>query len=379
MKHRLILSCLLLWTGANLAAQLSMTKLFHHHGTISDKLSCYFSAQPLCNPISDREVTVNGAAWRVISFMVPRASMDQEVRSLARSITDTAQDHYAIVVEQVAVPVPGVRISITYNPEHIGIEQGTYTAIQQQPGLIFTLFHKDVVRELDIKQQPVHYLALGKKKIRVVIDSGHGGIDEGKAGLFDLKEKDITLRIGMLVAKLLRKHGCVVSLTRVADRFVALDDRTTFANCIAQADLFVSIHVNGAPSPRASGIETFCSPGALITKNGSWHIEPAIANRIAEYEQGRSVASATFATLFHNQVLDAARRMSVSVSDRTVKQAVVQVLMATDMPAILVELGFISNEREAQLLGSTHYQDLLAQGICDGVTCYIQHLKERQA
>src|SRR5439155_15298024 len=132
------------------------------------------------------------------------------------------------------------------------------TSIKASPGLIVRFYDRTIHDKIDqnIAQQRMTILALNHKKPCVVIDPGHGGNDRGAIGINNLQEKAICLSVSNKVVSRLRCSGCDALLTRATDCIVPLDDRSYYANS-RQADLFVSIHANGATTPKACGIETF--------------------------------------------------------------------------------------------------------------------------
>jgi len=179
----------------------------------------------------------------------------------------------------------------------------------------------------------------------VVIDSGHGGLDLGaKARQPYCEEKRVALQTSRLVKKYLTQLGYHVIMTRSSDVFVPLDQRVDIANK-AGAELFVSVHFNSSRNPTAKGIEVyFCDGGSNMAKNSS----------------SRRVASLVLARLIR-------RTQAVS---RGVKKANFYVIRETQMPAILVEAGFISNPKERALLKDPDYVDQIARAIADGVDHY---------
>ncbi|MGX9706809.1 N-acetylmuramoyl-L-alanine amidase family protein [Laceyella tengchongensis] len=172
----------------------------------------------------------------------------------------------------------------------------------------------------------------------IIIDPGHGGKDTGAVG-FGLQEKEVVLNI----AKRMNDHfgqydDAVVSLTRWDDRFLELNERAAFANK-RNCDLFISIHNNSA-SGSASGFESFIHPNA--------------ASVTARY-QG----------IVHDRVMEYLTQHNIN--DRGKKRANFAVLRETNMPAILLENLFISNEKENQLLRDAQFLDGLAQSIVEGI------------
>ena len=200
------------------------------------------------------------------------------------------------------------------------------------------------------------------KKKSIVIDCGHGGHDLGASGCFGLTEKDVNLEIGLKVASLLRQKGYNILITRFSDDYIPLCCRVEFANLCDSCGAFVSIHSNSSSNIDASGIETFCFEDSLLSlKLGAKERE-----RICI----RCKRSSLLAHMVQYNVLRVAKENRYEVVDRKVKQATFKVLKDTTMPAALVEVGFLSNEKEAALLDSLNYQIIVAQGICEGIISY---------
>lgn len=174
----------------------------------------------------------------------------------------------------------------------------------------------------------------------LVVDAGHGGNDQGAAGRHS-QEKDITLQTARRVCKLIRKQckNVEVIQTRPDDEFVTLDDRAGMANFF-HADLFISIHANSARG-WAEGTETFIH----TTAKGS--------------------RSERMAHLIETEYVRQGKRKS-----RGVKTANFAVLRKTSMPAVLTEIGFISNKEEEKFIKSKKGQKRLARCICDAFVTY---------
>ena len=174
----------------------------------------------------------------------------------------------------------------------------------------------------------------------VVLDAGHGGSDTG-APYFGWNEKDLVLPITLWAGALLEEAGVRVEYTRSDDSSVSLAARAEQANTQG-ADLFVSVHANAFPqNPDVNGLETYYLIGGERAKD------------LAEF--------------IHAAVLSAA-----GMNDRGTRTANFYVLRNTDMPAVLVETGYMTNEAECQNLSSEAYQQLLAQGIADGILAYLE-------
>lgn len=219
---------------------------------------------------------------------------------------------------------------------------------------------------------------------RIVIDPGHGGKDPGcRNGR--LKEKNIVLKVSKLLAQKLKAQlGCEVILTRRRDIFIPLEQRTAIAN-MKRADLFVSVHVNSSPRRRAYGIETYYLNFASDEE----------AMRVAALENAASTRSLSelqdlLKGILLNTKLEESRRLAEEVQrhlvqtvkrryrpvrDRGVRTAPFVVLIGTQMPAILVEIGFISNPMEKRRLEDPKYLDLVAEGIARGIKAYVKEMK----
>lgn len=168
--------------------------------------------------------------------------------------------------------------------------------------------------------------------------------------------------------KVLEKSGYQVSLTRTDDRFLRLDERSRKANGL-YADLFISIHINSLHDATASGIELFCLRDDLFEhQHGHHHTRKE--GGAHHYRDARNVLHAeseSVAYAIHEKLLSYARKKNPQVVDRGVLYKVPQVLFGVHMPAVLIELGFLSNKQEKMLLVNPDYQSLLVKGIAEGV------------
>lgn len=177
-------------------------------------------------------------------------------------------------------------------------------------------------------------------RVRVVIDPGHGGRDPGAVGIANLREKDVVLSVALQAAGILQQQGVQVVMTRTDDRSLELDDRVQMAERTG-GDLFVSIHANAISlsRPEVNGLETyFYSP------------------------RGEQFAR----TVHYNLV------QSTGMQDRGVRQARFYVLRNTSMPAILVEVGFVTGAQDARMLADPRFRRQLAVAIVRGILQYIQ-------
>lgn len=223
----------------------------------------------------------------------------------------------------------------------------------------------------------------------VVLDAGHGGHDEGATGPSGLREKDLVLDITRRLKRRLERRGVRVVLTRDEDRFLSLEERTAVAND-ARADLFLSIHANASASRRPRGIETYFA---------SLEASDAAARETAERENSAFGASApdfghddplaailgdliatehlsessAFAKLAQRELAAIGRARS-----RGVKQAPFVVLMGVQMPASLVEIGFLSNPDEEKGLRRSARRDSIAAALDRAIAAFAARTDARR-
>jgi N-acetylmuramoyl-L-alanine amidase len=216
----------------------------------------------------------------------------------------------------------------------------------------------------------------------VVVDAGHGGDDPGATGPKGTHEKDLTLAIALKVQKKLSTlPGVRVIMTRDTDVFVPLDERTAIANR-NKADLFISIHCNASPVATNRGLETYYldtasdeAAGRLAARENA-----TLKNRGSDLAfiledlviEGNVRYSSRLARAVHDSVLERLRKKypPKSVRDLGVKTALFYVLFGAQMPSILVETAFISNELEETRLNGEAFQGQIAESIRDGVKRY---------
>jgi N-acetylmuramoyl-L-alanine amidase len=217
-----------------------------------------------------------------------------------------------------------------------------------------------------------------------VVDPGHGGEKDGAIGPGGVREKDLTLQIARRVAARLRRQGARVVLTRSADRGVGLAERAARANAEG-AELFLSIHLNALPGParaRARGVETYFLSADASDASATAVAARENADRLAGEPEldPRDPVSGILQDLADTDALSGSSRLAYAVherlvkrlrsEDRGVKQAPFYVLAGARMPAVLIEVGFVSNAAEARKLSAPAYQDEVAEAIADGVRAW---------
>ena len=215
---------------------------------------------------------------------------------------------------------------------------------------------------------------------KVVIDAGHGGHDPGCISK-NLKEKDVTLAVALKLGKQIETNFPEVEVvyTRKTDVFIPVDERTKIANK-AEADLFISIHVNANPSTKPYGAETYVmglsksanNLDVAMRENAVITYEKDYSSKYEGYDPNSAESFIIF-SLMQNAYLSQSLEFAAIVQkkfeekakrkDRGVRQAGFLVLWKTSMPSVLVEVGFISNPQEEKFLMKDDAHDSLANAI----------------
>ncbi|MBF7042870.1 N-acetylmuramoyl-L-alanine amidase, partial [Campylobacter volucris] len=217
----------------------------------------------------------------------------------------------------------------------------------------------------------------------IVIDAGHGGKDPGTLGDKGVKEKDVVLSVALKLGNELKKRGYKIYYTRSTDKFINLRDRTSMAND-KMADLFISIHANAAPNKQRAktlqGIETFfLSPARSERSKKAAELENQ-----SDFEEMNYFSKQTFLNFLNREKIVASNKLAIDVQksilsnvrkkykvvDGGVREAPFWVLVGAQMPAILIEIGYISHPSERARLVNRNFQDLLAIGIANGIESY---------
>jgi N-acetylmuramoyl-L-alanine amidase len=173
----------------------------------------------------------------------------------------------------------------------------------------------------------------------VILDPGHGGDDPGAISVYGLSEKTVNLEVATAAAEILTRSGVDVVMTRQADQFVDLEERAAMANGRRPA-LFVSIHADAAHNRDAAGFTVYV---ARLASRQSQRAAEAIADCL----------------------------ISAGVSSRGIRTANYRVLVRTTCPAVLVELGYLSNSHDAAWLGNAGYRQKLSQAVAEGVIDFL--------
>lgn len=223
---------------------------------------------------------------------------------------------------------------------------------------------------------------LGLKVRTVMIDAGHGGKDPG-AIANGVREKDVNLRMARIMGNMLQAQGFKVLYTRTTDKFIPLEERTALANAKG-ADLFISIHCNAYKDPKVHGLEVYYLNLAT----------DAQAVRVAARENGVSAKKISdmqfiLSDLMLNSKINESRQMAAlvekevmrgvgpryKISSHGSKGAFFYVLTGARMPSVLVELGYLTNPKEAARLDSDEYLTVMARGLVNGIMAYKKKLE----
>ena len=303
------------------------------------------------------------------------------------------------------VPSPRVVLTITFSKKDILIR---WNKMEDPNRLILDIFSKKALKDLQkngaiylhakndvIKndfsanrfQNLTSYKSnffknkdLIKKKIRILVDAGHGGQDSGAKGFFSLKEKDIALDIARRTKYLLNKNGFNAFLTRNCDKDLSLLERSELANQL-KANFFISIHVNSLQGvEKLNGIETYyLNDEGLLSNNrfGGYLFvynkdEMKLARMTDSILQNNINLSKSLASSIHNNVMNFfSEKINLSVNDRGIKTAHFRILLRSEIPVALIEVGFLTNKQEAKRLTNPVYRQILANGIYKGIEKYI--------
>jgi N-acetylmuramoyl-L-alanine amidase len=273
-----------------------------------------------------------------------------------------------VLSERIQVDLAGHTAWLEYDTEHVNASLGQFSlahpilprdgdawvAVEDVAALFDKAFRVTleprasaplVAEDLPAPAQPVGLpVASGPERIEVlIVDSGHGGADAGAKGEHGLKEKDITLSVaGLLKKEMEGSSGLKVLLTRTRDKAMTASERAAFANRNG-GDVFISLHAGASYAPAARGFEVFHPgeedmPGDLAARNRA--LAEAVARGLAQETDAHS---------------------------RGIHKTRCRVLRDLAMPALLVEIGFLTNDEERTLLEKEEYKQKIARGIAAGI------------
>ncbi len=274
--------------------------------------------------------------------------------------------------------------STTPVPEKLPAPEPDLIVLDQQKKTLVNSVTEITDGDLNVEMQAMEFslaqqLGLGIRKI--VVDPGHGGKDPG-ASAFGLKEKDIVLQIAKKLAPILAEEtGAEVILTRDTDVFIPLEERTAIANTQA-ADLFISLHINAHPSPKVHGLETYylnlstnaeAMRVAAFENATSTHQMSDLQDILSDIMKNSKInESSRLAGFVHNALSNGIKEIQkTQFKNLGVKQAPFYVLIGAQMPAILIEIAFITNPEDSKHLANDQFLDTIVEEIAEGVQHYI--------
>ena len=240
-------------------------------------------------------------------------------------------------------------------------------------------------KEARVPSQRISAFPVSEIIKKVVVDAGHGGNDPGAIGRTGLREKDVNLDIAKRLALLLRSEGVDVVMTRNNDRFIPLDTRVRITNS-SKADLFVSVHSNANHTRSLNGFEVYyvavsCNDAKravfsarnanLDLPNASFasyslELKAMLWDMLYAYDRSESIQ------LAHSICKSVDNSLDIRVIG--IKDARYEVLRGARIPAVLIEVGFVSNYNEERMLKNSYYRQKVAEGIMEGIREYAQGL-----
>ncbi len=318
---------------------------------------------------------INGTTYFSLAALCSSRNIDWNYDTFARTVVLTKDSHRInLKVGDTLVLEDGATQHLRYS---VDIYQGSIVVPYD--------FKEQIVDRIFLKESyPQHKFTGALSKIkRIAIDPGHGGNDPGAIGRTGLREKDVNLDIAKRLSRILSANNVQVLLTRPSDRFVPLHIRAEKANNFA-ADLFVSIHANANRVRSLSGFEVYYVSSSV---NDSTRALAAAKNYRLNLEGAYLADNATdLKAILWDMIYTNSRGQAVNLSRAVcraascdlgtkiigVKGARYEVLKGVFMPAILVEVGFLSNANEERMLKNSYYRQRIAESIAAGIEEYAQ-------
>lgn len=340
MNYRLFF--FVLYALSTYAEQTVFTTLWFHDGPVTQTLMLFTkkscdSYQILHEKKSPKRAVltlkVNNAESSLINSSLRELLKKNKSYSLKSSQSDTS-----------------FAFSVNYNPKLYAVQVDQLRSDRFGPGISLRIYDLNVLKKRGVYKT----LGAGDNPLRIVIDAGHGGADPGARSVSGHYEKDIVRTIAQKLNEKLQEMGCTVLLNPSEDKTCLLSERTATVNNF-QADLCISLHADSSQKPESTGI-SIRVPHASVLRPMNSHLRNTLAQ---EYEEARYRESLAYANKLQKEL--------VLHTDMKVKQAYdpFQLLLGVHMPALLIEMGFLSNEHDVQMLLSQSYQQALVQSIAN--------------
>ncbi len=322
----------------------------------------------------------NGTSYVPLDKLCQQSGISWDYDTLTRTVTLTKGVHkIELMTGETLVLVDG---SLQHLKHSVDFYQGEvvvpYKFKEQVLDPLFpvTAVEKAVVIPLKIK--------------KVVIDSGHGGYDPGTTGKSGIREKYVNLDIAKRLEKLLRNAGIEVVLTRSSDKFISLQQRVDIANN-SGADIFISVHSNANRVRSLKGFEAYyisfgtddIGRAVSAAKHADLNIERSYFYRetpelkVTLWDLIYSGNRAESVRIAEDICRAADRQLETKILG--VKGAGYYVLKGCHMPAVLIEVGFLSNDKEEHLLKNTYYRQEIAEAIAQGIINYSREITAAEA
>ena len=223
--------------------------------------------------------------------------------------------------------------------------------------------------------------------LTILIDPGHGGQDHGaktklkvNKKVIEIKEKDLALTVSKKIHRILKKKGVNVYLTRSIDRTVSLEERAELADKI-KADLFISVHINASSSKKAGGFETYYLDNHkddVVKKiesieNKNLKGEELVINSILTdlVIERTAPSSKKLAGRIHKKIVKNIGG-KYKMKNRGIRPGLFYVLALTKRPGVLLEVGFLSNQKELSKIMNNRFQERFASSVAQGILEYIR-------
>ena len=311
----------------------TFTQLFYHKGPYLDTFIIFMKEK-------DTKYTLERTAKK-ITCTFNRSSLEAIQESLKQLKTDKKYTVQIIQEENACSLV------LASQDKNITFQAYSLSSDRFGSGIALKIIHN--------KTKSAHFKTIrtDKNPLRIFIDCGHGGTDPGARGITGVYEKDITQAMGIKLAKILEAEGFLIMLSRKDDSTVQLDNRTTAANNF-KADLCISLHADSCGRPEKSGISIRIP-------------DQTIGNALEDgYEHSLGEKSRCSAS--NNLAHSIARTFSKALHvTPTLHKDPFQLLIGTHMPTLLIEMGFLSNKHDCELLQTDSYQDLFIKALKDGI------------
>jgi len=315
---------------------------------------------------------INGITYLPLVPLCDLKGVNWEYDTFTRTVTLTKDSH------KINLMVGDTLLLVDAKAQHlrhpVDIYQGAVVLPYKFKEDIFEPLFKESLRSL-----PAALPVSGIKK--VIIDAGHGGTDPGAIGRGGLREKDVTLDITKRLAKILKTAGMEVILTRSTDRFVALSDRVNISEN-SHADLFISIHANANRVRSLNGFEVYYVSSSV---NDSQRALSAAKEAVLDFDNTcLADDSLNLKATLWDMIYTCSRAESIDLSRYIcqaahnnlevkilgIKDARFYVLKGTHLPAVLIEIGFLSNYDEERLLKNIYYRQRIAEALAQGIKNY---------